>query len=258
MNPQANPGTWDAIETRKYVWDGFNIAAEIIIDHVTPATNISFYTWGIDLSGSLQGAGGVGGLLSDTRLSSTETNSYYALGDANGNVTEYVDENGTVEAHYEYSATGEETYKSGSMKDDFTHRFSTKPYDPETGLVAYELRYLKPDLTFLSRDPIEERGGNNLYGFVDNDAVNKVDPLGLKETNWKRIGFIVHGHVPHCVEWRDVGGGTRANHQKTYCSRCIEMAPSVPQNLCSTFAGDAVNALGLGSGRYSTAFTAIY
>jgi hypothetical protein len=39
-------------------------------------------------------------------------------------------------------------------------------YDPNTG-------------SFLSRDPIEERGGENLYGFVRNDGVNKSDYLGL-------------------------------------------------------------------------------
>ncbi|MDD2601107.1 MAG: hypothetical protein PHO37_18095, partial [Kiritimatiellae bacterium] len=61
----SGAGTWDVVETHKYIWDGWNIAAEIITDHLTPATNISYYTWGLDLSGTLQGAGGVGGLLSD-------------------------------------------------------------------------------------------------------------------------------------------------------------------------------------------------
>jgi RHS repeat-associated protein len=158
---------------------GFNIAAEIIVDHVTPATNISYYTWGLDLSGSLQGAGGVGGLLSDTKVSSTDTNVFYSVSDANGNVTEYIDENGTVEADYEYSATGVETYKSGSMKDDFTYRFSTKPFDSEMGLVAYELRYLKPDFSWLSRDPIGEKGGKNLYVIGGNDLSNNWDYLGM-------------------------------------------------------------------------------
>jgi hypothetical protein len=32
-----------------------------------------------------------------------------------------------------------------------------------------------------SRDPIEENGGFNLYGFVGNDGVNSLDLLGLKE-----------------------------------------------------------------------------
>ena len=39
-------------------------------------------------------------------------------------------------------------------------------YDPNTG-------------SFLSRDPIEERGGENLYAFVRNDAVNTFDLLGM-------------------------------------------------------------------------------
>lgn len=43
-------------------------------------------------------------------------------------------------------------------------------YDPNTG-------------SFLSRDPIEERGGENLYGFVRNDAVNRWDVLGLKDVD---------------------------------------------------------------------------
>ena len=33
--------------------------------------------------------------------------------------------------------------------------------------------------TWLSRDPIEEEGGLNLYGYVENDPVNWLDPLGL-------------------------------------------------------------------------------
>lgn len=32
-----------------------------------------------------------------------------------------------------------------------------------------------------SRDPIQERGGVNLYGFVGNDGVNKWDLLGMEE-----------------------------------------------------------------------------
>lgn len=39
-------------------------------------------------------------------------------------------------------------------------------YNPQTG-------------SFLNRDPIEEQGGANLYGFVRNDAVNSWDYLGL-------------------------------------------------------------------------------
>lgn len=51
----------------------------------------------------------------------------------------------------------------------------------ETALYYYGYRYYDPVTgRWKSRDPIEERGGYNLYGFVDNDGVNSFDILGLK------------------------------------------------------------------------------
>ncbi len=52
--------------------------------------------------------------------------------------------------------------------------------ETKTDLVYYGYRYYSPSLgRWLSRDPIEERGGLNLYGFVNNDPVNRFDHLGL-------------------------------------------------------------------------------
>ncbi|MDD4406252.1 MAG: RHS repeat-associated core domain-containing protein [Parabacteroides sp.] len=60
-----------------------------------------------------------------------------------------------------------------------TMYFFTKYTDNETDLVYYGYRYYSPALgRWLSRDPIEEQGGLNLYGFVNNDPVNKWDKLG--------------------------------------------------------------------------------
>jgi len=62
--------------------------------------------------------------------------------------------------------------EAGSMGADFqrlTPRvayYLYRDYDPVTGRWA-------------SRDPIEERGGANLNGFVENDGVNEMDSLGL-------------------------------------------------------------------------------
>jgi RHS repeat-associated protein len=183
MDP-SQPGTWDAVETRRYVWDGYNIAAEIVIDEVTSATNVTYYTWGLDLSGTLQGAGGVGGLLAVTTSDLAQPDSlttYYPSYDANGNITEYVDGNGAVVAHYEYSPFGEIVTQSGDMADTFTHRFSTKPWCPITGLSEYELRKYSPDLgRWLSRDPIGEEGGVNLHAMVGNRIVDDVDVHGRR------------------------------------------------------------------------------
>jgi len=58
-------------------------------------------------------------------------------------------------------------------------RFSTKYTDPDTGLLYYGYRHYSPSLgRWLSRDPIGEDGGANLYGFVGNDPANGVDSFG--------------------------------------------------------------------------------
>ncbi|MEW6296046.1 MAG: RHS repeat-associated core domain-containing protein, partial [Candidatus Diapherotrites archaeon] len=60
-------------------------------------------------------------------------------------------------------------------------QFSTKPYDENTGLSYYGYRFYVPALgRWLTRDPIGEEGGINLYEFVKNSPVNFIDPKGLK------------------------------------------------------------------------------
>ena len=49
-----------------------------------------------------------------------------------------------------------------------------------SGVTYYGYRYYNPNTgRFLSKDPIGEQGGPNLYGFVGNDPINKWDYLGL-------------------------------------------------------------------------------
>ena len=113
---------------------------------------------GLDLLGSLQGAGGVGGLLSTTEITENTEETYYASYNANGNVSEYVNDSDSVVAHYEYSPFGKLT-SSGGKADDFNHRFSTKYLDDETSVYYYGYRYYSSELgRWLSRDPIGEEG----------------------------------------------------------------------------------------------------
>jgi uncharacterized protein RhaS with RHS repeats len=52
-------------------------------------------------------------------------------------------------------------------------------------MIYYGYRYYNPQTgRWVNRDPSEELGGANLYGFVANDGINNVDFLGL----WKRDG----------------------------------------------------------------------
>jgi len=141
------------------------------------STNTTSYLWGLDLSGTSQGAGGIGGLVA---MIDDNANTYMPTYDANGNVTEYVDSGGNAVAHYAYDAYGNTINQSGAKADEFKFRFSTKYFDKETGNYNYGERIYAPRLgRFISEDPIGERGGLNLYGFCGNDPINKWDYLGM-------------------------------------------------------------------------------
>ncbi|MEO6246029.1 MAG: RHS repeat-associated core domain-containing protein [Opitutaceae bacterium] len=163
-------------QDRRFVYDGWNLQAEV--DALSANAVVRNYCWGLDLSGSVQGAGGVGGLLGLTVAASS---SYAVAHDGNGNVVALVNQaDGTRAASYEYGVFGELLRADGSAADANPFGFSTKYTDAESGLVYYGYRYYQPQTgRWPSRDPIEEEGGVNLYGFVDNDPISSVDTLGL-------------------------------------------------------------------------------
>jgi len=167
--------------TKLTIYDGWNPIAEYWRAGLQPASLAKSFTWGIDLSGTLQGAGGVGGLLMTSLITNNSiTSNYFPTYDGNGNVSEYLNESGEVSAHYEYDPFGKTTVATGPKANDFAHRFSTKPLDLTTGLYYYGYRFYDPNSgRWPSRDPIEERGGVNLYGFVGNNGVGKWDYLGM-------------------------------------------------------------------------------
>jgi RHS repeat-associated protein len=157
------------------------------------------YAWGPDLSGTAQGAGGVGGLL---MVNAGSGGVHFPAYDLNGNVMGLVNAaNGIISAKYEYGPFGEVFCSVGDMAKVNPFGFSTKYTDNETDLLYYGYRYYSPALgRWLSRDPIEERGGLNLYGFVGNDPVNKWDRLGLQG-----IILPISGRMPDEKNAWDVG-----------------------------------------------------
>ncbi|MGI6496840.1 MAG: RHS repeat domain-containing protein [Kiritimatiellia bacterium] len=163
--------------THTYLYDDWNLVQETISTASDTTTN--HYVWGKDLSGTLQGAGGVGGLLAVSLNGAW----YFPFYDNNGNVLAYADEQGAIVAEYTYDAFGRTIAATGSMADAFRHRFSTKYYDAETRLYYYGYRFYVPELMrWLNRDPIEEGDGWNLYEVVRNNLVSDNDVLGL----WKK------------------------------------------------------------------------
>lgn len=178
---------WSTLETLHFIYDGWNVIEEYSI--ATTATLHRTRTWGNDLGGadvssaSLQNAGGVGGLLLTEEITGSTTTAYHFHYDGNGNVTEITDLNGNPAATYRYDAFGNTLVATGSYATSNRYRFSTKPLDSEVAnapLYYYGYRYYDPTTgRWPSRDPIEENGGINLYGFVGNDGINRLDNLGL-------------------------------------------------------------------------------
>ncbi|MGI6496844.1 MAG: RHS repeat-associated core domain-containing protein [Kiritimatiellia bacterium] len=165
-------------ETRGFVYDGWLPVLEIVATASGVTTN--HYVWGKDLSGTLQGAGGIGGLLAVQMGSAW----YFPFYDNNGNITAYADETGSIVAEYAYDAFGRTIAKSGTMADSFRHRFSTKYYDTETGLYYYGYRFYAPKLMrWINRDPIQEKGFVfSLYNEKISDAETLAIPFPDFET----------------------------------------------------------------------------
>ena len=149
----------------KFIWDEYNIIVEN-----AASSNAAFNTWGLDLDGTMQGAGGVGGLLAVQKGDAV----YLPVYDANGNISEYVSSDGVIVAHYAYSSFGKLLMANDEIC--FTHRFSTKPYCAKTELVEFEFRKYAPNVgRWCSRDMI---GVGPLYCMVYNRLVFEVDLLG--------------------------------------------------------------------------------
>ncbi|MCZ7591510.1 MAG: RHS repeat-associated core domain-containing protein [Kiritimatiellae bacterium] len=150
---------WSNVVTIAFTYDGWNMIRETRSDESKP----NYYVWGLDLSGTLQGAGGVGGLLARVRQGNIPDPLYYAS-DANGNVTDVLNNNGALAAHYEYDPFGNTIAQSGVLAEANPFRFSSKYWDSETGIYYYGFRYYDaPTGRWLSPDPLGDQAFYRLY-----------------------------------------------------------------------------------------------
>ncbi len=121
-----NGSGWVYSSTNRFVYDGWNVVA--ILDG---GDNLVYsFVWGLDLSGSPQGAGGVGGLISMRVYSGANAGTYFYCYDGNGNVTALVNAaNGSIAEQCEYGAFGELIRATGPLALINPFFFSTK-YTP--------------------------------------------------------------------------------------------------------------------------------
>jgi len=181
--------SWPETSDELFIYDGWNIV--MVIDANASDVNATAaitrkYTWGLDLSGTIHRAGGIGGLLAAVETQGEHQGTYWFFYDANGNVGQILDATSLqtigIAARYEYDPYGNLIASSGAYATANPFRFSTKWFDVETGLGNWGYRYYSPHLgRWISRDPIGEEGGLNLKAFVTNQPTNTLDALGL----WK-------------------------------------------------------------------------
>lgn len=182
----------------RFVYDGWNLIATLS----SQLSTLNSFVWGLDLSGSFQGAGGIGGLL---WVNNGSASTHFVSYDGNGNVSALVSAaDGSESARYEYGPFGEVIRASGpavgSMVSVNPFRFSTKYQDDETDLLYYGYRYYTSSVgRWLSRDPLTDASFlstqvrlrptqlRNLfrqslspeYVFVSNEPSGRIDGLGL-------------------------------------------------------------------------------
>jgi RHS repeat-associated protein len=186
--------------------DGWNVISEFSLSQRLPLSKSPSLrlVWGEDISGTLQGAGGIGGLLSSVMPPSTmdlKPSTNHFLYDSNGNVIRLTDEQGKESACYCYDAFGKTTLVQGPSAESNRYRFSTKPVENGGGLAYYGFRYYSPKSgRWLSHDPLWQpklndtavvaarrsslantNPGAQEYEFTRNSAINSVDIIGLSD-----------------------------------------------------------------------------
>jgi RHS repeat-associated protein len=154
--------------TRYYVYDGDLVIGEVTAsgETVVPAV---VYTWGAN------------GLVSERLLTGTPRSLWYHFG-PQGETRQLTDSNGTVADTYLYTAYGEPVATTGTDRNPYRYGGQFGYYTgPDAGIVLCGARWYNPyTARWMTRDPIEYDGGENLYGYCGENPVRRVDPSGLQ------------------------------------------------------------------------------
>jgi RHS repeat-associated protein len=180
------------ISHRFFVWNGDRLSEE---RDVTGAVTKRFFAQGFQLLGG------------------TNAGVYYYTRDHLRSVRELTDAQGNVRARYAYDPFGRRTRVSGDLDADFG--FAGMLWVTEANLALTRFRAYDPGLgRWLSRDPLnnaELKEGPNLYAYVHNEPINRIDPLGLGLTT---LDAWCEQHPVECAElMAALGGGSGAGQR---------------------------------------------
>jgi len=116
--------------------------------------------------------------------------SYYYIKNAQGDIIQIVDDDGSVVVAYTYDTWGKLVSITGSAATTLgvanPYRYRGYRYDNETGFYYLNSRYYDPEVgRFINADEVSVTGVNpmgltdkNLFAYCDNNLVNRHDPRG--------------------------------------------------------------------------------
>lgn len=161
-----------ATTTTTYVYDGEDIVLQLVDDGATVSTRQYLHGPGID-EPLAQVVGG---------------QSYFYHADGLGSVLALTDSAKGIVQRYSYDTFGMLTsVVDAEFGNEYT--YTGREWDRELGLYYYRARYYDPmEGRFISKDPIRFAGGDvNLYGYVQNEPVNLIDPYGFTESCYRPL-----------------------------------------------------------------------
>ena len=191
--------TYQLQSTTRFVYDGWNLVAEVDGNNNLVRNYVR----------------GAGELLLVNGGGDTHQVGY----DGNQNVGVLVKgSDSSVSASYDYDPFGQTMKAVGGFAMQNPFRFSDQYADVESGLIYYGFRYYNPQIgRWISRDPMAEAGGSNLYNFVSNHPITDFDLLGLKSLSEHGYDKLIELFTHHDNEVGRLFPGDKRGRSDTDC-----------------------------------------